>query len=259
METNDMVKNANLRKRKALDLDTVKDLKDSLMHSFKNMLNEEITEMKQQNQKIIDTNNEILKLLQINATEINKVKEQVNMLELKYEASIKRVDELVLQIHELQKKQNNNTIEIRNIPKQDKENIEAICNQLYTILNITTSMNVFQTYRRGKNKRSPIIVSFQDIKQKEELLKAYKKFNDGDNLKLTCEHIGFKQDNSRIYISEPLTTLNKKILGAARNLVTANLYKYCWVSRGNVLLRKSDSEPAIVVKTLGQLAALREK
>ncbi|XP_028160383.1 tachykinin-like peptides receptor 86C [Ostrinia furnacalis] len=50
-----------------------------------------------------------------------------------------------------------------------------------------------------------------------------------------------------IYVSEMLTPRTKILLSSAKKLVKDGLFKFCWISKGVVLLRKSEGEPAIVV------------
>lgn len=257
-DLNDVVRNINLRKRKNPDLDLVMDLKDSLMQSFKDMLNAEVSEMKQQNVQILQSNAEIIQLLQANAADLKQANEKIAVLESGHAAALERVNDLEYQLHEVQKQQKKKMVEIRNLPRDDKENIKEICDTLYNTLNIQPAAGIAQMYRKGKNSNSPIVIEFHDENQKENLLTAVKKFNKSENSsKLSSEHLGVKGDRTKVYVSEAITTMTKKIYGEARDLVKNGQYRYCWISRGNVLLRRDEGQPAVLIKSLHQIAALR--
>lgn len=110
-------------------------------------------------------------------------------------------------------------------------------------------------FRRGR-KKGPTVIECQDSNSKEKLIKAARKYNsDYKDKPLSTDILGFAGAFTRIYVSQSLTSMSKQILAAARELVK-NGVKYCWASRGNILLRKQEGQPAIVVKSLSQLMDL---
>ncbi|CAG4992033.1 unnamed protein product [Colias eurytheme] len=256
MNEMNLIKNVNIRKRRNPDTDAVSDLKDSLLLAFKDMLNVEVTEMKQQNLQILASNAEILQLLQTNSAEIKIANEKIESLESKYVTALKRIAELEVQINETQQHRLENTVELRNIPKRTNEDVHQICETLFTKMNIPLH-DTSTIYRKGKHNNSPIVIEFSNIKYKDNLLNAVKKFYKNDkNNKLTAEQVGFKGNTDLIYISEALTPTNKKILASARELVKSGQYKYCWVSRGKVLIRKEEGVSAILLKSIDQITEL---
>ncbi|XP_059046965.1 uncharacterized protein LOC131842452 [Achroia grisella] len=255
VENQDKARNIYIRKRKNPDFEMM-DIKDSLMLSFKSMLNSEITDIKKQNTKILESNAEIINLLQINASNYQEVSEKVETLEIKHAAALDRIDDLETQLEGIQKQLKRNTVEIRNVPKREKENLNEVVANIYSAINLKMENVPINVFRRGKN-ISPIIVEYQYLEHKEILIKAFKNFNnENKNAPLNRQHLGFHSDNSRIHITESLTTESKKIWIAARELVKKGSYKYCWTSRGTVLLRKDDGCPAIAVKSYKQLCDL---
>lgn len=257
-ELNEVVRNANLRKRKNPDFDLATDLKESLMQSFKDMLSVEVSEMKQQNMLILQSNAEIVQLLHANSADLKLANEKIVALEADQAATTQRVTDLENQLHEVQKQQKKKMVEIRNVPRKEKENVMEICSTLYSVLKIKPVTVNPQVYRKGKNNNSPIVIEFQEERHKDELLTAVKLFNKADyKTKLSTDHLGINGDSTRVYVSEALTTMTKKIYGEARDLVKNGKFKYCWISRGNVLLRKEEGESAVLIKSLHQVAALR--
>lgn len=255
-DQNNVIRNVNLRKRQ-LDLNLVMDLKDSLMQSFKEMLIAEVSEMKQQNAQILQSNSEIVQLLYANSADLKLANEKIANLEADNAATTQRVNDLENQLHEVQKQQKKKMVEIRNVPKIEKENVHDLCNALYSTLKIAPAAVVPLMYRKGKSDKSPIVIEFHDENQKEELLDAVRVFNKGKTTKLSSEHLGIKGDKIRVYVSEAVTTMTKKIYAEARELVKNGLFKYCWISRGNVLLRKDEGQAVVMIKSLQQVAAFR--
>lgn len=250
-----LMRNINLRKRKNPEEIHFQEMKDALLQSFKEMMNTEIAEIKNQNVKILESNKEIIGLLQINATSYKEISNRVEVLETKHATALKRISDLEVQLNSIQKKMINNMVEIRNIPREDgedlKEIVETICNTIQT-----QQIKNANIYRRGKS-NAPIIIEYEEPKERDILLKAFKMYNSAkrDN-PLNTESIGYGGMKSKIYISEYLTPMSKKILAAGRNLVKNGSFKYCWTSQGNVLLRKEEGQPALIINSLNQIDEL---
>lgn len=247
------VRNVNTRKRRNPDEQQLEDLKSDLLKSFKEMMATEMAVIKLQNNEILQSNLEIKKQLEENAANYKDIRDRVLTLETKHEEAIERINLLETQVNVLQKQLLRNTIEIRNIPQHDNEDVQNIVKNVYNTLKIPPIDEHTAIYRRGK-KKGPIVIEYQNTTNKEVLLKAVKKYNSVNKDKpLSTNDLGFTGAFSRVYISESLTFMSKKILAAARELTKNGSYKYCWASRGNILLRKEDGQPAIVINSLNQL------
>ncbi|XP_028163174.1 uncharacterized protein LOC114354806 [Ostrinia furnacalis] len=192
---NSFVRNINLRKRKTNPEETqFEEMKSALMESFKEMMNSEMAEIKNQNLKILETNNEMIKLLQINATSYKEITGRVEALETKHETAMKRISDLEAQLNSIQKKMNSNMVEIRNVPRADGEDLKEIVTNICTSIK-TQPINNANIYRRGKN-NAPIIIEYKESKERDILLKAFKKYN-GDNKDnpLNTESVGYALNN----------------------------------------------------------------
>lgn len=256
-EDHETIKNINTRKRKNPDAVELNDLKESIKTMFKDLFAIEISQIKQQNAQIMQSNTEILELLQTNAENFKQLNDKMHTIETKYSKTLDRIDELESQLNNLEKHQNKNIVEVRNVPQQEKENLQSMLALLYENLKLSNMPNVVQCYRKGKH-NAPIVLKFRNFEDKEMLLKATKSYNKiNSNQKLSSSHLGLSGNTKPVYISEPLTSINKKILMTARNLVKDGHFKYCWTSRGNILIRKADGEPAMVIKTCAQIETFR--
>uniref|UniRef100_A0A2A4K9X3 FP protein C-terminal domain-containing protein n=1 Tax=Heliothis virescens TaxID=7102 RepID=A0A2A4K9X3_HELVI len=245
----------NIRKKNP-DEQQMEDLKEDLLKAFQKMMTTEIAIIKEQNSKILESNAEIKSQLELNAANYEKICNRVTIIEKKHEVAMERINQLEAQLDVLQKQFLKNTVEVRNIPYDDKEDVHNIVVNIYKTLEIPQIKDNATIFRRGRN-NGPIVIEYQDSKSKETLLKAARKYNsDNKDKPLGTDILGFAEVSSRIYISEPLTSLTKKILTAARELVKNGSFKYCWASRGNILLRKQEGQAAIVVKSLSQIMDL---
>lgn len=251
------IRNINFRKRKDPQTIEIEQLKDSLIKSFKEVLNAEVSDMKAQITQVMKANTEILESLNANTAHLKLLSDRFITLETKHAVAMERIDELESQLNDLQKHRNRNTVEIRNVPRNEKESLPTLVSSLYDSLKLLAATEILQCYRRGRN-NSPIIVEFKDHNDKEKLIKAAKKYNAGSkDEKLNSKHFGIDGDRQPVYISETLTPISRKILAAARDLVKDGLYKYCWTSRENVLVRKTDGQPALVLKSCKHVENLR--
>lgn len=256
VEDQEDVRSINLRKRKKSDQDYFKYMNEEMIHTLKELINKEIGEIKNQNSKILESNTQIIKLLEINAANYKELNNKMLILENKHKEATERISELEKQLNGIHKQIIKNTLEIRNLPKTENENLQEVVNTIYKTLNLEQIDGTTKIYRKGKNNGS-ILIEYQDYKKKDALLKTFKKYNSENKDKPLCtDDLGAGGNNSRVYISEPLTQLSKKIFKAARELVNNGLYKYCWTSRGNVLLRKEEGHNLIVVKSLSQIKDL---
>lgn len=158
---------------------------------------------------------------------------------------------------------NNKTIEIKNVPVDDKESQEGLITMVENLsrnLNINvSSANICDIYKtKGKSEKKSIIVEFSSTLIKEKILKCSKSHNlQNRTNKLSAKHLGFKQNtDSPIYVSEHLTLKASRLYFLARDLKKSKGYKYCWTSFGKVFVRKEENSPRIWIKTECQVQHL---
>lgn len=259
---------SNLRKRKTPDADNLGDfcqeiksmiklLQDKQDQKFEK-LNTAIEANSKQNNDLLASNTEIQKLLLEYKKECVELKQKVSFLESECANSQNKIDKLEEQLDEMQKFQNRNMIEIRNVPRDEKENLPEILSSLLNAVNIAPqTAEINQIYRRGKD-NAPILVEFKDTEKKKEVLQAVKAYNSHHkDRRLNCENLGLHHKDTPFYVSETLTRKTKTLLHAAKQAATEMNYKYCWVSRGTVQLRKNDGSPAVRIISTQQVENLK--
>lgn len=152
-------------------------------------------------------------------------------------------------------------IEVRNVPTVSTETKPSL---LQTVLNIGKHLKVpFQAsevkdvYRvKTKNPANKtIIVDFISTLLKENIVTAYRNYTKGHQ-KLTTEVLQISGTSQPVYISENLTAKMKRLHFLARDFAKSNGYKFCWVSRGKIFLRKVDKGPLVNVANQADLDSL---
>lgn len=88
----------------------------------------------------------------------------------------------------------------------------------------------------------PIVVELNSALLKERVTQAVKHHNKNNpkEKKLNTSHLKVSGPIRPVYISETLTYKAQRLFYLARHFARENQLSYCWTSRGQVYLRKSD-------------------
>lgn len=264
----EFLENINIRKRKHPDqenfLEFCEEMRNMLSkfqqsQEFKlDSLNKAIEDLTINNTKLIASNNEIEKMLNENKNRQEKLKERIQVLEGECVNAHKRIESLEDQVNDLQKNSLKKYLEIRNIPKLENENLKEIVTNVLKIVDIKINNDdIKYVYRNGKE-NAPISVKVKDFQQKINILKAVKSYNSKNKEnKINCDKLGMGMPSQPIYVSEKLTVKTKHLLALSKQLVTNNLYKYCWISKGKVMLRKESALPSIIINSIKDIEVLK--
>lgn len=216
----------------------------------------------------LDIENKISTLTEHYETSIIKSTELTGKLERMENIQKKDRETLILledRLEDLQRNSRKASIEIKNVPKRNKEDQADLTNML---LHLTKSIdcNISKTdikdiYRvretRNGQKNTPIIVEFPSVLIKTEFLKKAKNYNIKNKEKLRAKNLGYtKDEETHIFVSEHLTVKASRLFFLARDLAKSKGYKYCWTSHGRVYVRKTDNTPIIQVKSESQVQSL---
>ncbi|KPJ12349.1 hypothetical protein RR48_11605 [Papilio machaon] len=189
-------------------------------------------------------------------TELEKQKQEQSIL----------IRELGNKLESIEKLQKCSSIEIRNIPKMQKK--ETIDDLLNVVQNIGNALSVDLDRREIKdifrlNTKSeinkPIIVDFCNKITKDKLITAAKTFNKKNvNNKLNTTHLKINDDRTPIYVSETLTTRTRKLFYLSRQFAKEHKYTFCWVSYGNIYLRKEEGAKQIRIDSESDIQKLKD-
>lgn len=168
-------------------------------------------------------------------------------------------------IEDLEKSQRKCSLELKNVPRIEKETKTCLLNmvtQLASTLKIDIKhsdiKDIYRTSSKLQNR--PIIVELLTYTQKTNILSTAKKYNmQNKNNKLNSSHLGLKCPNTPIYLCDHLTQKGNRLFYLARELTRAKKYKFCWTSLGDVLVRKDETSPIIKIISESQIINLSER
>ncbi|KAI5639514.1 hypothetical protein NE865_08014 [Phthorimaea operculella] len=170
-------------------------------------------------------------------------------------------------LEDLQRGSRKTNIEIKNVPKTNKETkeelVEMVVNLSKAIDCKVAAGDIKDIYRvRGKKeqtKNTPIIVELTSTIQRTEFLKMAKLFNIKHQEKLCAKHLGFKTNEyTPIFVSEQLTAKGARLYFLARDIAKTKSYKFCWTAYGRIYLRKHENSPIIMIKSEAQANSLMQ-
>ncbi|XP_073962957.1 uncharacterized protein [Choristoneura fumiferana] len=221
-------------------------------------LYEAIEDLRMQNKEIIKTNNKIEKFLEQTTTMYSNLKEKVDQMSLEHDDALLKINNIENQVEDLQRAQRLTMVEIRNIPEAVNENLSDTMTLLHNSLGLPFSSDNLKQVRRLKNAQKLIIAEFQTIDQSTSLMKAVKEYNKShQDEKFNTDNMNIAGDKQPIYVSESLTPRARKLHFLARDLRKNHNYKYCWTWQGKILVKQTDSSPAILIKSEQQVEALK--
>lgn len=162
------------------------------------------------------------------------------------------IENLEAKLRDLQFKSRCSSVEIRNIPHEDSETPETltkiVCSIQDTIGSKISKSNLRDIYRLpGKsNAPRPVIAEFSTVDAKVKLLSAVRAYNKNKKLpdeRLNTAKLGFKDSPPKmVNVSERLPAYTKKLLYLASEFKKKNSFDFCWVSNGNIFLRKKQGD-----------------
>lgn len=173
-----------------------------------------------------------------------------------------RILALESQVDDLSRKFLSSHIEIRNVPKLEKESKTDLHNY---IRNLSMSLKIEPLEVRdvfrwsSKSAGHPaIVVELNCNTSKNTILRTAKVHNlNNPNNRLSGTHLGIKDYTSPIFIGEHLTSKNRRLFYLGRQMIKAGSYKYCWTAHGKVYVRKTENSTALQLRDEEQIDKLK--
>ncbi|XP_045455318.1 uncharacterized protein LOC123664999 [Melitaea cinxia] len=214
--------------------------------------------------------------------EIAAFKQSISFMSSQYESLCKKIDmmdsevktlqatktavgEIKSSIIELESQVNNreqwarrSNVEIYGVPERKGENLmhilECVSKRIDFPLDISRDVD-FVTRVASKNNNSkrtkPIIVRFLARYKKDDFLSLARKF------KFSADDLGFKDDNSKIFFNDHLTSVNKSLLQRVKVRAKENKYLYTWVKNCAIMVRRTDTSPIIHISSVSDLNKIK--
>lgn len=143
---------------------------------------------------------------------------------------------------------------ITGVPREQKENLRKLVNQIAEMLNVRLfEYDICTTHRLSNKGDTPaIIVRMNNRDKKNAMIKA------GRRRELSTRDLGWKTDE-RIFISDHLTKETGELLLAAKEkLRNTGLVKFVWPSEGQVLIRENENARITRIEDLNHLEEIAE-
>ncbi|KAI5638595.1 hypothetical protein NE865_08787 [Phthorimaea operculella] len=255
------------RKREDEDMDyesfktEMKTMMEEMLAKHANELDKKITPTLKQ---IQETNTNIQASINFLTEQNTDLKKQIEELKLKSKKDFEYIASLEEKLENMQRESRKTSIEIKNVPKGQRETKEELINMVTNLAkNIDCQIekpDIKDIYRvqgkKAESSSSPIIVEMSSTIIKTEILQKSKVFNRKHQEKLRAKHLGNTGSETPIFISEQLTAKNARLYYLARELARSKSYKFCWTSYGKVYVRKDENSPIILIKSETQVQKL---
>ncbi|CAG5021080.1 unnamed protein product [Parnassius apollo] len=180
----------------------------------------------------------------------------VQSLQVENKAYRKRIEMLEEKIEGLKRSSHASRVELRNVPKKDRETKEDLLNifvKTGEMLGLTLQhSDVRDIFRiNQKNDSNKIIVAeFTSNITKQRFIANLKEYNRRDKNKIfTSTHAAIMGLPTPIFISENLSQKTRRLFAVAKNFRKENNYAYCWTSAGSIFLKKTDRDRPILIKS----------
>lgn len=264
-------KQVALPKSKHLDLSDSEDVPTfrtemmSLITTFKedndkriDLLTSAIQEMTAQNKEILKLHEKFQKMFEQTTAAHRENKAMFNAISSEHKKALIRIGSLEEQVEELQRNQRSSILELKNVPKKEEENLIDIASKLHSSLGVNVEAGSIKNVHRNNNaKVSSIVIEYHNQQIRNHVIKASKEYNKTNrNSKLNSAMLGFP-NKEPVYVNELLTPNARKLYAQARALVKNGRVKFCWLANGKILVRISENEPAMQVKSCSQIEALQ--
>ncbi|KAF9812251.1 hypothetical protein SFRURICE_012803 [Spodoptera frugiperda] len=155
-------------------------------------------------------------------------------------------------VHDFEQSTRKHNIEIVGIEQLPGENVKEVVTKIGNMINVSSDDIDFvrrnQPRKQGV-KTSSIIVGFKSsgTESRDAWLAQRRKLAD-----VTSDKITGGTNNNKIYINEDLTKATRTLLWKTKKELN-NKYKYIWVSKGKILVKKTEDENSIWVRSDGDV------
>lgn len=226
----------------------------SMFRSFSTQQDSKLDSINQAISTLLDQNSEIQKTVEFMSKRYDDMIERMDYLEDENKTCKKQIKDLENKIEMLEKNSRSTSIEVRNVPKRDRESkdsLACVIRDIGTALKIQPGLQKNEIRDIYRTKSSSIIVDFTTTTTKDMFISKSRIFNktmkDSNKPQLNTSHINTQGPAHTIYISDFLTAKTKHIFFLARNLVKQKKIATCWTSYSKVYIREAEGHPPMRV------------
>ncbi|KAG7299953.1 hypothetical protein JYU34_016980 [Plutella xylostella] len=174
------------------------------------------------------------------------------------------VEKLNQRLKQIEDNARSANVEIQCLPENRSENLVSTVQQLGNVVKCPlNSSDILYCSRVAKmntdsNRPRNVIVKLSSPMQRDTLLAACIKFNKSNqNDKLNTSHLGIAVDKKApVYICEHLSPETKSLHAAARLKARELNYKFVWVRKNRVFMRKTEASDYVLIRNIEFLSKL---
>jgi Baculovirus FP protein len=163
------------------------------------------------------------------------------------------IEALTIQVNSLDQYGRKKNIEITNIEEKRGENIEEIVLNLAEKLDVDLAAHEIESAHRlptrNADKVAPIIVQFASRKKRDQFLEKKKTVVSSNLLTGGTSEVGER----KVYINENLAPFYKELFWKTKQRAKDAGYKFVWIKRGRIFVKKNETEPLLHIHALTDL------
>lgn len=211
---------------------------------------------------IVSQNQDIIKSMSSMTEQHKELLQKVNTLEQENTKYKSRIADLETKLDLLEKNVRSTTIEIRNIPKIENETKQYLSS---IVQKIGASLGLEQIQKPEikdiyRSKSNAIVVDLNSTQRKESIIATLKNTNksrrESKKPSLNTEDIKVAGLPQTIYISEYLTSKNRRLFYVARENVKSKKFFAAWTAYGKVYVKTKEGTAPVRIEEESDLLNL---
>lgn len=185
---------------------------------------------------------------------VNEFTEKITYLQEENKELKRHLDSVNFRLNSIEQHKLKFNVEINGVTTKNNENLADYVLELGRKVGVTVNNdNITSVYRKKHKAKSsstyPIIAVFNNHNLKKTFVKNCRKIQNLNTSILGNEAI----DKRPLYVNHQITNMSQFLLSKAKEMKKQGLFKYVWVGEGQVLVRKKDDDPPIIIRNLSQL------
>lgn len=245
----------------------LQDFKEEIRGMFSNFVIDQNTKLQALQHSLTDIqtqNNTFHSFIETISDKYDELYNEIKTLREERKENKLYIKQLENRIENIERNSCSSKLEIRNVPvltaKESKEDLIKTLQGIGELLNLQIQTSVVKDVYRGfakPEKVKPIIVEFNSVLLKENIIKNAKKDSKTGVRALNTTRLKIKGPEKPIFIGECLTTKARRLFFLSRDFAKTYGYSYCWTSYGKIYLRKKEGLPQIRIEDEADLNKLK--
>lgn len=170
---------------------------------------------------------------------------EVKMLKKENNQLKSRVQLLETSLDAMEQREKANNIIIVGVPKQTESNLQTITKKICTALDIKLDdQDIRECYPLEKSDSRRILVKLENLAKKKQIMERVRQLRGA-----TVRGCKLEGQDGKIYFNDDMTVFKRQLFQKARELKSKLNFSAVYTSNGNILLKKSDTDRPIRLKS----------